>query len=224
MHVGRNNPRYEYYMEGVRLTVVEEEKDIGVKFEKSMKPSKHCRQAEGIASSVQRQLARNIHYRDKKIFKKLYIQYVRPHLEFAAPAWSPWLQEDKDTIEKVQIKAVGMISGLGGLSYEEKCRELKLETLEARRERQDLLEAYKIIHREPQPGGEKLLVRSTVRGAITRTAADPWRLEVPRSRLDIRKYTFTSRVPAKWNQLPVDIKASENIVKFKNALKHYSTG
>ena len=74
MHVGRNNPRYEYYMEGVRLTVVEEEKDIGVKFEKSMKPSKHCRQAAGIASSVLRQLARNFHYRDKKIFKKLYVQ------------------------------------------------------------------------------------------------------------------------------------------------------
>ena len=74
MHVGRNNPRYEYYMEGARLTVVEEEKDIGVKFEKSMKPSKHCRQAEGIASSVLRQLTRNFHYRDKKIFKKLYVQ------------------------------------------------------------------------------------------------------------------------------------------------------
>ena len=52
MHVGRNNPRYEYYMEGVRLTVVEEEKDIGVKFEKSMKSSKHCKQAAGIDSFI----------------------------------------------------------------------------------------------------------------------------------------------------------------------------
>ena len=88
-------------MEGVKLAVVDEEKGIGVKFEKSMKPSKHCRQAAGIATAVLRQLSRNFHYRDKHIFKKLYIQYVRPHLEFAAPAWSPWLQEDKDIIEKV---------------------------------------------------------------------------------------------------------------------------
>ena len=88
-----------------------------------------------------------------------------------------------------------MISGLGGISYEEKCRELKLETLEARRERQDLLEAYKIIHREPQPGGEKLLVRSTVRGAITRTAADPWRLEVKTRHQEIYFYiTRTSQM------------------------------
>ena len=28
MHVGKNNPRFEYKMSGVTLTVVEEEKDI----------------------------------------------------------------------------------------------------------------------------------------------------------------------------------------------------
>ena len=30
MHVGNNNPRYEYFMAGQKLKVVEEEKDIGV--------------------------------------------------------------------------------------------------------------------------------------------------------------------------------------------------
>ena len=30
MHVGRNNPCNEYSMSGVRLVVVDEEKDIGV--------------------------------------------------------------------------------------------------------------------------------------------------------------------------------------------------
>ncbi len=32
--------------------------------------------------------------------KKLYVQYVRPHLEFAVAAWSPWLEADKSCLEK----------------------------------------------------------------------------------------------------------------------------
>ena len=98
-------------------------------------------------------------------------------MEFASPAWSPWLQEDKEKLERVQMKAIGMISGLTSRSYEEKCKEIGLETLEARRERQDLLEAYKII----QLDGEKMLTRATERaGVVSRTALDPWKLEIPR--------------------------------------------
>ena len=107
MHLGRSNPCYEYTMDGVKLAVIEEEKDIGVTIQRNLKPSKHCKRVAGTASAVLRQLTRNFHYRDKNIFKKLYMQYVRPHLEFAAPAWSPWLQEDKEILEKVQKKAIG---------------------------------------------------------------------------------------------------------------------
>ncbi len=72
------------------------------------------------------QLRRNFHYRDRFTFLRLYKQYVRPHLEFSAPAWSPWLQGDKDTLEKVQEKAVKMVAGLKGTGYLEKCVELGL--------------------------------------------------------------------------------------------------
>ena len=83
MHLGRNNPMYVCKMDGKQLDVVEEEKDIGVIVHRSLKPSKQCRKAAGTASAVLRQLARNFHYRDRNIFRKLYIQYVRPYLEFA---------------------------------------------------------------------------------------------------------------------------------------------
>jgi hypothetical protein len=51
------------------------------------------------------------------------LKYIRPHLEFAAAAWSPWHASDKDLIEKIQRRAVSMISGLQGKSYEEKLKE-----------------------------------------------------------------------------------------------------
>ena len=61
MHVGRNNPGYDYYMAGTKLNTVEEEKDIGVKVHASLKPSKHCKKVAASASAVFRQLAKNFH-------------------------------------------------------------------------------------------------------------------------------------------------------------------
>ncbi len=75
------------------------------------------------------QLRKNFHYRDRRTFVRLYKQYVRPHLEFASPAWSPWNLGDQEKLEKVQEKAVKMVTGLTGTTYEERCVELGLETL-----------------------------------------------------------------------------------------------
>ena len=46
-----------------------------------------------MAGAVLKQITKNFHFRDKSIFKKLYIQYVRPHMEFASPVWLPWLEQ-----------------------------------------------------------------------------------------------------------------------------------
>jgi hypothetical protein len=116
----------------------EEEKDIGVTVTKNLKPLAQCNKAARRAAAVLGQIRRNFHYRDKYTFVKLYKQYVRPHLEFSSPAWSPWLQGDKDILEKVQEKAVNMVSGLKGNTYLEKCAELGLKSLEERRKDQDM--------------------------------------------------------------------------------------
>ena len=107
-------------MGGVKLKTVEEEKDIGGTIHNSLKPSRHCKKVADTANAVLRQLTKNLHFRDRHVFKKPHIQYVRAHLEFASPAWSPWNETDKSTIEKVQIRAVNQISDLQGKTYEEK--------------------------------------------------------------------------------------------------------
>ncbi len=65
-----------------------------------------------VATGVLRQIQLNFHLRDRHIFMKLYKQYVRPNVEFSIPAWSPWLRGDIETIERVQEKAVEMVTEL----------------------------------------------------------------------------------------------------------------
>ncbi len=115
---------HKYKMNGQELQETEEEVDIGVMVTKDLKPAGQCQRATKTAQTVLGQLARAFTYRDRHIFMKLYVQYVRPHLEFSVQAWSPWTEADKECLEKVQRRAVGMVSGLAARDYEERLREL----------------------------------------------------------------------------------------------------
>jgi ribonuclease P/MRP protein subunit RPP40 len=107
-------------MRGTKICTTTKEKDIGVAVTKNLKPLAQCSKAAGRATAVLGQIRRNFHYRDRHTFLRLIKQYVRPHLEFASPAWSPWLQEDIVNLEKVHEKAVKMVAGLKGENYQEK--------------------------------------------------------------------------------------------------------
>ena len=104
-------------MKGLPLVEITQERDIGVLIKKSMKPSSQCAEAARQANAVLGQVSRVFLYRDRITFLKLYTQFVRCHLEFAVPVWSPWSVADIDILEKVQKRAVNLITGLVGKSY-----------------------------------------------------------------------------------------------------------
>ena len=203
MHIGKNNPEFEYFMEGKKLTSVESEKDIGVILNKKLKPSQHCSEIVRIANFKLQQISRSFHYRDKDVFLSLYKRFVRPNLEFSTVAWCPWTNEDKENIEKVQIKAVNMISGLRGNNYEEKLTELKLESLESRREMFDMVQVYKILHNVDKVDETTWFTRiDNSHERVTRLAADPFNLVKKRANNELYKNFFSKRVIDSWNTLP----------------------
>jgi hypothetical protein len=106
-------------------------------------------------------------------------------------------------------------AGLKPGTYEDKCKEAVLETLEQRREVQDLAQTYKMIQ-----GKEKLNKQlfSHVDGGRTRQDADPLNLKQKPARLEIKRNFFTQRVVKKWNAIPSDVKRAKNVNMFK---KHY---
>ncbi len=110
-------------MNGQVLEETKKERDIGVIVSANMKLTAQCSQT--AAQRVLGQLARAFHYRDRHIFLRLYKHYVRPHLKFSTQAWAPWTEGDRKSLEKVQQRAVKMMSGLKSNIYEERLRELK---------------------------------------------------------------------------------------------------
>jgi hypothetical protein len=147
----------------------------------------------------------------------LYKQYVRPYLEFASQASSPWLTGDKEELEKVQMKAVDMVSGLKGKSYEERCEELGLEILETRRVEQDMTLVYKLLSNGR--GGDMFTKAGNHEGTRTRQAAVTNGLVVPYARTDIREYSFASRTIERQSNLPIGARAAVGQQAFKALLK-----
>ncbi len=77
------------------------------------------------------------------LWKRLFTTYVRPHLEFAAPVWSPHRKGLIDMLEKVQTRATKIPFSLRHLSYEQRVQAFGIEKLESRRTRGDLIQIFK---------------------------------------------------------------------------------
>ena len=90
-------------------------------------------------------MLRAFHYRTTETLVPLYKTFVRPILEFAGSAWSPWTAKDEETLELVQKRLVRALSNVHGASYEEKLKKAGLTTLRDRRIRGDLIEGFKTL-------------------------------------------------------------------------------
>ena len=222
MHVGKNNPRHAYSMCGLQLQQTKEERDIGVTVSDNLKPGQQCRKAAQTASTVLGQIMRSFHYRDRHIYLNLYKQYVRPHLEFSVAAWAPWTQEDCETLERVQKRAVKAVSGLKGQTYEQKLEELKLPSLMDRRREIDMVLTYKLINESDSDSDLKLLRADTRRA--TRATAGRDNLLSERCGHEYRNRFFTVRVTKEWNNLPDPVKEAGSAAEFKRLYRRHQEG
>ncbi len=119
-------------------------KDLGITIDSSFKPSMHCAQAFKTARAALFLIRRSFVTLTPEIFIPLYSTLVRPHLEYAIQASSPYLKKDIDHLERLQWLATRMVKGCRGLSYEDKPEKLGLFSLARRRLRGDLFLAYNL--------------------------------------------------------------------------------
>ena len=110
----------------------------------NLKSDVQAKYAAAKASRILGQLNRTFKYWTVENFKVIYCAYVRPHLEYAAPAWSPHLKKDIKVLERIQRRATKLVPKLRNLSYQSRLNILNLTTLEERRTRGDLIQFFKI--------------------------------------------------------------------------------
>jgi len=174
-------------MDERELSVVSCEKDLGVWISADMKCSKQSMYACNKAMKVLGMIKRTIKFKDMRVMLSLYKSLVRPHVEYCISAWKPHYKKDKELIEKVQRRFTKMINNMEGKTYEERLYCLKLWTLEERRNRQDLIEVFKICNGLSRLKLNELFTLADTTRGIRRHS---WKLVKFRCTRDCCKYFF----------------------------------
>jgi hypothetical protein len=219
MHLGKRNMHFDYWMGGKKLSVINLEKDLGVKVSADLKSSEQCRQAYGKASQMLAMLAGSITSRDPAILVRIYKSIVRPHLEYCTPAWSPHYKKDKELLEKVQHRFTRMFGHLRHLEYRDRLDKLGLWTLEERRNRADLVEVFRMAKGLSAVKLERFFVMDRTH----RTRGHNYKLMRKFSSNNTRHYFFSERVVSRLNSLPPEVVESQTLDSFKSRLAKLRT-
>ena len=165
-----------------------------------------------------RPITRALQYRDRYTFLKLYVKFVRCHLEFASSVTLAPCR-DIETLGKVQRREVNYMTVQKGVTYEDKLREWGILSLANRRYRADLIQVFKILKEiEDVDSSTWFTLVGQEPQRLTRNTAYHGNLVAARSKTDIWSNSFTNRVIYKWNKLPSEVKDSRNFSIFKSKL------
>lgn len=212
-----NNQDEGFYNVDLRkLKTVEVEKDLGVHIDNKLQFEDHIyiivKKANGLLGMIRRSFI----FLDEIMFKQLYVAIVRPHLEYAAPVWNPHTKKMIILIENVQRRATKLLPSLKDLPYKERLKKINLPTLQYRRYRGDMIEAYKLTHGITDD--QNILKLRTDKEIDRASTAHQFSIVKGKFRKDVRKFYFKERIADQWNNLPKNVVTASTLNTFKNRL------
>ena len=212
IHIGSKNSKAKYFLKGQQITESTEEKDLGVIFTESFKPSGNCNKASKSAIKIVGLIRRNICNKTEEEMLILYKTLVRPILDYCIPVCRPYLKKDIIKLERVQKKYTKMITGCKKLTYMQRLDKLNLTTLEERHHRADMIQVFKVLNDRSQVFPVDFLKLSDRLGR-----RNSLKLYKKRYCVELCKQSFTSRVVDEWNKLPDKVVLSVDVNHFKNS-------
>ena len=218
LHLGRQNVRMEYSIEGATLKKTEVEKDLGVQVDQPLKFREQAAAAAGKANRTLSLIKHSFAHIDARTLPLLYKTMVWPHLEYCNHIWGPFNAADMKRVERVQRRATCLVPELRKLPYEERLKQLNLPSLRYHHRRGDMILMFNIMH------GRSGLDKDSLFSPTPSTRTRGHRLKVAKKPAvsRVRRNHFAALVVADWNSLPEDVVCAPSLNAFKNRLdKHW---
>ena len=212
LHLGSNNDKLAYFLNGVKLSPKDSIRDLGIIVDSKLKFHDQCASAAKKAISTANYVMKSFSFLTPHLFSILYKVNVRPHLEYCVQAWRPYLNKSIDILEKAQRKITKWCPGLYYIPYQTRLTMLNLPTLTNRFDRGDCIEAYKLLKNHDKYFAKLIFTLST--NSITR--GHSLKLALPKFKTNARKFFFSYRVALLWNKLPDFVVSSSSVNQWKS--------
>ena len=216
LHLGIHNPKRIYTVNNCPVQSKDVVKDLGIAMCSDLSFSTHCMDVVRKAMYIANAILHSFLCKDVSVYMKAFDAYVRPILEYCCFVWNPTLCRDIDMIEKVQktfTRRVFWKCNLPILSYVERLKFLKRDTLEHRRLVLSLCMFKKIFH-----GFVHCDILKKFQVPSRQLRSHKYKLFVPFCKSKVRYNFFSLKMLRVWNNLPENIVSSNVMTAFKHRI------
>ena len=120
-------------------------KDLGVLANSNLLFREHIDKIVTSSKIMSGVLLRTFSTRKAEPMMRMFNSYLKSKLEYCSLIWSPWHQNEINKLERVQNFFTSRIDGLDQLDYHQRLKKLNLYSLERRRERYLIINAWQQI-------------------------------------------------------------------------------
>ena len=216
----RNKTSLDFYIENELIPKVKNVRDLGVTVNNDLKWSSYTSKIKVKANILSNIIIHTFSPTNTHLLIHLYKTYIRPIVEYNTCTWSPHLQHDIKQVESVQKSFTRRLCQRGNISfesYEDRLRIFKIESLESRRIKNDLLMLYKILHKIVDVDFNTFFKFSSLGGYnLRRHKLHLNRISNPKTLC--HQSFFSNRVVPVWNSLPENVVMSPTLSIFKGRL------
>ena len=157
----------------------------------------------------------------RKTLNQIYVSFLRPILEYASVVWDNCTFNEKDKLEKIQIEAGRIVTGLTrSTSLYNLFRELGWLTLSERRKYQKLVLAFKITH-DMVPQYLSSLFPQNVGNSVSYNLRNNDDFVLLPCRTTLFENSCVPSLISLWNQLPLNLRHLPTISSFKREISNY---
>ena len=198
-------------------------KDLGLHLTTNLKWTSYIQKIRSKSNSLSHLILKSFRSVQPSIYITLYKTYVRPILEYNVSIWSTQIAEDIDLVEAAQrtfTRKLCQKLNIRYSDYSDRLKILKIESLEYRRLKMDLILVYKILNNLIDLDISKFFTISQINNKYNLRRHSLY-LENPKSQSTLRRNFFSVRILNTWNNLPNTIVTSETLPLFKNKLSNF---
>ena len=206
------------YMGNTQIKEVDSHKHLGIEFTNDMSWKNHIN---SIASKAYKRLGilrKHKFNLDRCSLDKMYKVFIRPLLEYGNIIWDNCSQENKKSLENIQLDALRISTGATKLcSVQKLYNETGFQTLESRRKKQKICQLYKITKNQT-PEYLKRLLPPRVQEQSRYHLRNPNNFMVPVTRTTFFFNSFLPSALREWNSLNAATRNSTTLATFKRKL------